>query len=206
MFRTATDRKVYLALLRENLSDAEVSIHAWCLMRNHVHFVVTPCQLESLAILFRRVHGRYAQYFNSKHQRTGHLWQNRFFSCILAGSHARNALRYVERNPVRAEIADTPTEYRWSSATAHLTGKDPFGVLDWSYWELLGQAEGWAALLATPEEREQTRLLRRCTYAGRPFGEEDFLVEMEQHFGRRWRRWGFEADTMSALAASSGDA
>ena len=71
-------------------------------MRNHVHLVVTPHEVEALAFLFRRVHGRYAQYFNAKYQRTGHLWQNRFYSCILAGSHLRKALRYVERNPVRA--------------------------------------------------------------------------------------------------------
>ena len=143
VFRTAAHYKVYLALLGEQLRYVEVSVHAWCLMPNHVHLVVTPHEVEALAFLFRRVHGRYAQYFNAKHHRTGHLWQNRFYSCILAGSHVRKALRYVERNPVRAEIAERPADYRWSSAAAHLTGKDPFGVLDWSEWERLGKAEGW---------------------------------------------------------------
>jgi putative transposase len=203
VFRTATDYKVYLALLREQLRYVEVSVHAWCLMRNHVHLVVTPHEVEALAFLFRRVHGRYAQYFNAKHHRTGHLWQNRFYSCILAGSHVRKALRYVERNPVRAEIAERPADYRWSSAAAHLTGKDPFGVLDWSEWERLGKAEGWAGLLATPEEREQMRLLRRCTYAGRPFGEEEFLAEMEEQFDRKWRSWGFEGKEMNKIAAAA---
>lgn len=203
VFCTATDHKVYLALLQENLRHAEVSVHAWCLMRNHVHLVVTPHEGDALAVLFRRVHGRYAQYFNVKHQRTGHLWQNRFHSCILAGSHLRHALRYVERNPVRAEIAGQPADYQWSSAAAHLTGRDPFGVLDWGEWERLGKAAGWVGLLATPEERDQTRLLRRCTYAGRPFGEEEFLGQMEEQFGRKWRRWGFESKEMNKIAVAA---
>ncbi|MCW5964150.1 MAG: transposase [Bryobacterales bacterium] len=94
------------ALLREHLRYIELSVHVWCLMRNHVHPVITPHEVEALAFLFRRVHGRHAQYFNAKHQRTGHLWQNRFYSGILARSHLRTALRDVERNPVRAEFTD----------------------------------------------------------------------------------------------------
>ena len=109
----------------------------------------------------------------------------------------------MKRNPVRAAITGHPASYRWSSAAAHLVGKDPFGILDWSEWERLGNAAGWAGLLATPEEREQTRLLRRCTYAGRPFGEEEFLAEMEQQFGRRWRRWGFESKEMNKIAVAA---
>ena len=75
---------------------------AWCLMTNHVHFVVVPEREDSLAVMFRRVHGRYAQYLNARRGRTGHLWQNRFFGCPVAGARETSLLRYVEWNPVRA--------------------------------------------------------------------------------------------------------
>jgi len=85
-------------------------------MTNHVHWIAIPQRDDSLAVLFRRVHGRYAQYRNAKRRRVGHLWQNRFFSCALAPGHLWAALRYVEWNPVRAGVVGTPEAYRWSSA------------------------------------------------------------------------------------------
>ena len=78
-----------------------------------------------------RVNGRYAQALNIRRSRTGHLWQARFHSCPLSDSHLWLALRYVERNPVRARIVTHPEHYRYSSAAAHLAdARDPTGVLD----------------------------------------------------------------------------
>lgn len=82
-FSADDDRHTYLRLLRDNLAEAQVNLVAWCLMTNHVHLVALPAGEESLSILFRRVHGRYAQYYNARWSRTGHLWQNRFFACAL---------------------------------------------------------------------------------------------------------------------------
>jgi putative transposase len=110
-FHSRQDRQVYLDLLRANLPDRGVRILGYCLMTNHVHLVAIPGHSDSLATLFRRVHGRYAQYFNARRHRTGHLWQNRFFSCALSQSHLWTALRYVEMNPVRASLVASPAEY-----------------------------------------------------------------------------------------------
>jgi putative transposase len=120
-FSGEEDRQTYLRLLRDNLGDAEVRLLGWCMMTNHLHLIAIPGREDSLAILFRRVHGRYAQYYNARSGRTGHLWQNRFFACSLGVSHLWTALAYVERNPVRAGLVATGGEYRWSSAPAHLT-------------------------------------------------------------------------------------
>jgi putative transposase len=79
-FSCVEDRQTYLSLIRHNLNDSGARILGWCLMTNHVHLVVLPEREDSLAVLMRRVHGRYAQYYNARHGRTGHLWQNRFFS------------------------------------------------------------------------------------------------------------------------------
>lgn len=72
-----------MGLLRENLSDAAVRILGYCLMTNHVHLVAVPGREDSLSILMRRLHGRYAQYYNAHSGRSGHLWQNWFFGRML---------------------------------------------------------------------------------------------------------------------------
>ena len=104
---------------------------------------------------------------------------------------------------MRAGLAPQPGEYEWSSARAHLTGQDPSGVLDMEFWEREGGRERWESLLATPDELVAMRLLRRCTYAGRPYGDEEFLAELEQRFQRRWRRWSFEVEAPGQRAASA---
>jgi putative transposase len=202
VFFSPSDHRTYLSLLREHLADAEVRVLAYCLMSNHVHLVVVPGRADSLAVLFRRVHGRYAQYLNTRRRRSGHLWQSRFFSCALSESHLWVALRYVEQNPCRAGIAGGPGEYRWSSAGAHLgEGVDRSGVLDLEFWKGAGGAARWSETHGSDHGGERTVLLRRCTYSGRPFGEEEFVVRLEERFGRVWRRWKFE--TLAAGAAKS---
>jgi len=185
-FGAEQDRLTYLGLLRDNLKDAEVRLLAWCLMTNHVHLVAVPGRKDSLSVLFRRLHGRYAQYFNARTGRTGHFWQNRFFGCPLGTSHLWAALAYVERNPVRAGLVERAEEYRWSSAAAHVFGSDGYDILDMEWWKQNAPAD-WAALV-NREDEEATAKLRSCTYAGRPFGDESFAQEMAERFGRQWKR------------------
>ena len=102
-------------------------------------------------------------------------------------------MAYVERNPVRAGLVAQPEQYEWSSAAVHLGLKeDRLHLIDLDFWQREGGAEAWRTLLMTPEQLLEVRLLRRCTYAGRPFGGDDFVKEMEQRFQRKWRQWGFE--------------
>lgn len=204
VFFSNGDRGHYLELIRENLCDAGVRVLAYSLMSNHVHMVAVPSAADSLAVLFRRVHGRYAQYLNVRRRRSGHLWQSRYYSCPLGANHLGRALQYVERNPVRAGMVARPEAYPWSSATAHLGGADKSGILDLEFWRQEGGAERWGWMLATPEEMVSLRLLRRCTYAGRPFGDEAFLKEMEQRFQRTWRRWSFEQVGAPGAASAAG--
>jgi putative transposase len=193
VFFSTAHRKTYLGLMARHLEDADVRVLAYCLMSNHVHWVVVPGRADSLAVLFRRVHGAYAQAVNAGLGRSGHLWQNRFYSCPLSERHLWIALRYVESNAVRAGLLRRVEEYRWSSAQAHLEGvRDGAKVLDWEFWERSGGSETWRAMHAAGETEEQRHLLRRCTYAGRPFGDEEFVARLEEHFQRHWRRWSFE--------------
>ena len=111
VFFSDGDRLLYLRLIRDNLVDAQCQVLAYCLMTNHVHFVIVPGREDSLATLFSRAHGRYSQAFNIDKGRTGHLWQARFHSCPLAESQLWIGLKYVEVNPVRAGMAQSPAEY-----------------------------------------------------------------------------------------------
>ena len=146
VFFLNSDRELYLRLLSRNLAGARVRLLAYALMTNHVHAVVVPERADSLALLFRRVHGRYAQYINTRRGRSGHLWQGRFYSCPLDGAHLATALRYVEENPCRAGLARQPEQYRWSSAAVHLGLRgDPYHCVDLEYWNRAGGGTNRAA-------------------------------------------------------------
>lgn len=189
VFFLNSDREMYLHLLSRNLAGARVRVLAYTLMTNHVHAIVVPERTDSLALLFRRVHGRYAQYVNTRRGRSGHLWQGRFYSCPLDGAHLATALRYVEENPCRAGIVERPEQYRWSSAAAHLGLRaDEFHLIDLRYWERSGGAVTWNQMYAASLAEEEIEALRQCTYGGRPFGGEDFVTRMEEEFRRSWRR------------------
>ena len=199
VFFTNSDREVYLELLRSSARQASLRILAYCLMPNHVHLVAVPDESDSLAAALRRAHGRYANYLNARRGRTGHLWQNRFYSCALAATHLSHALRYVERNPTRAGLAEIVEQYPWSSAAAHLTGRDPREILDMSFWQDRGGAEDWRSLLATPEELLAVRLLQRGTFTGRPIGNADFIDQLETRSERKLRpRQGVRAHAAAA--------
>jgi putative transposase len=186
-FSADADRETYLGLMRRNLEDAGVGLLGWCLMTNHVHLVAMPEREDSLSVLLRRVHGRYAQYYNARYGRSGHLWQNRYFACSLGPGHLWAALEYVERNPVRAGLVEWPGDYRWSSAAAHLEGCDPAGLVDLEWWRRESDGLDWGQTLGGPDG-EQSAPLRRCTYAGRPFGDEQFVKAISERFGRHWAR------------------
>ncbi|HWE50351.1 MAG TPA: transposase [Bryobacteraceae bacterium] len=193
VFFKPSDHRLYLSLLHENLADSQVRILAYCLMTNHVHLVAVPDREDSLAVLLRRAHGRYAQYLNTRRGRSGHLWQARYYSCPLSPRHQWSAIRYVEQNPCRALMSGAPEQYPWSSAASHLTGEsDASGLLDLTFWRETGGVQAWREMHGETDSPGRLTLLRRCTYSGRPFGEAPFIEGLENQFGRVWRRWGYE--------------
>jgi putative transposase len=200
-FGDDSDRETYLGLLKWNLAQAKVQLLAWCLMTNHVHLVAIPQGPESLAVLLRRVHGRYAQYFNARYGRQGHLWQNRYFACALGPGHLWAALAYVERNPVRAGMVWRAGEYRWSSAAAHLQECDRRRLIDLDWWRAELAGRDWREALEESADH-QLEQLRRCTYAGHPFGDAAFEEAVAQEFGRHWRRGRPAKQALAAGAAA----
>jgi len=182
VFDSDTDRLVYLHLLRQYSILHQCALAGYCLMSNHVHLIAVP-RADSLPVVLRDVHGRYATYLNGREGASGHVWQGRYFSCPLDAQHLWAALGYVERNPVRAGMAHRPDEYEWSSAAVHSGGSDAHGLLDLDFWRAEWTPAGWRSFLDDAAEAEAERI-RRHTHTGRPLGSEDFVKQMERRLCR----------------------
>jgi putative transposase len=112
---------VYLALLRDCLKKSGCALHAYCLMTNHVHLLLTPPDAKACAKLTRNLGQRYVQYFNSRYERSGTLWEGRPHSCLVdSARYVLATYRYIELNPVRAGMVAAPAMYQWSSHEANV--------------------------------------------------------------------------------------
>jgi len=182
VFKRKNDHAFYISLMRKYSKILKLQIWSYCLMPNHVHFIVVPREPDSMAKTFDVVHMLYSQYFNSKMNRKGHLWQSRFYSCLLDNDHLCAAARYIERNPVRARIVDRPEEYRWSSAYAHIN-KTPDRLLSGDCF-LTHEITDWKKFLTHPDDEKILEKLRSRTRSGRPAGNDDFITNIENKLGR----------------------
>ena len=184
MFFDDADYRGYLALLRDLAGLYGVRVRGYCLMPNHAHLVPVPGMAASLAMLIGRVNQRYSQQLNYREGSSGHRWQNRFFSCPLDEAHCARALRYLERNPVRAGLVTTPWDYPWSSAAAHCTGSDPTGLLDLTGWTDDYPDGCWRDILQTADLPGEVEAMRFATNTGRPLGSDAFIAHLEAQTGR----------------------
>ncbi len=188
VFFDDADRAMYLRLLARHCRQASVGIAGYCLMGNHVHLVAIPRAENGLAKGLGRTHCDYARWLNMRRGETGHLWQNRFYSCVLDGRHRWEALRYVELNPVRAGLAQTPAGWSWSSATAHITGLDRTGLLETAEWTACWSPREWGeALNLGVQDAAMLERIRESTRTGRPAAEPAAVVELERMTGRLLR-------------------
>ncbi|WP_051084230.1 transposase [Rudaea cellulosilytica] len=115
------DCELYRELLAESAANYAISVHAYALMSNHVHLLVTPIRAGDLAAAMRLLNQRYVLAFNRRHHRTGTLWESRFRSCLVdTERYLLTVYRYIDLNPVRAAMVDAPERYIWSSARTNL--------------------------------------------------------------------------------------
>ncbi len=178
IFEDNGDKERYLHWIQEYADRYKLSIMAYCLMPNHTHFIAIPHKNDSLARAFNAAHMRYAQYANKKMKRNGHLWQGRFFSCVLSDEHLVAAARYIERNPVRAKLVDKPWQWKWSSAAAH-TKKGISAIRLSDFFNIIGMdAAEWEKCISSGEEEKALQAIKKHTLAGRPLGSEEFLKKL----------------------------
>jgi putative transposase len=185
VFFTNEDRQIYKRWLREYCDRYGVEILAYCLMTNHVHLVAIPRTEDALHRALRPLHMRYAQRINRQNEWSGHLWQGRFFSSPLDEAYLWAAIRYVERNPVRARLVSEAERYPWSSAPAHCRlREDPLLRRRPRFWRQIVGPQGWSEWLKGGEAQETVDILRRNVEKGLPCGDETFVERLEALAGR----------------------
>lgn len=183
IFYENQDYAVYLKYIQKYAKKFAVSIYAFCLMYNHVHWIVKPHLKESLSRLFSVAHQRYAYYLHKRMDKKGHLWQARFYSCVCIDHHIEQAIRYVERNPVRAKIVNQPWEYVWSSAKAHM-GKT-YRLIELADINEYIKVNSWKDFLIPTERSEELKFIRDATQQGKFLGPAKRIPLFEEKFKRK---------------------
>ncbi len=175
------DREIYLNLLHRYAKESGLTFWAWCLMPNHVHFICVPSHEDSLRQTFSETHRRYSRMINFRYDWRGYLFQGRFLSYVLSESHLYAAMRYVELNPVKANIVSKAESYPWSSAKSHVFKlRDP--LCSKSFLET--DIPDWESYLVPGVDPRSDMIFQRHASTGRPLGDLEFLKKLEQMTGR----------------------
>ena len=163
VFLDEGDPDRYLSLVARAARRNRVELWAYCLMPNHVHWIACPETQDGLARTFGEAHRRYAVELHRGRDWTGHLWQQRFFSCPLDEIQLLRVVRYVLLNPVRAGLVQGPFDWRHSSVRSHVLGtSDP--AVDPA--PLAARIEDWPALLRDALSEEELRRIRTAVRLG----------------------------------------
>ena len=193
-FYDVSDCQFYLETLNKQAAKYGCSIHAYCLMTNHSHLLLTPSTHDSAALLMKHLGQRYVQYMNRRYQRSGTLWEGRFRSCLVqTKNYVLACYRYIELNPLRASMVEHPAEYRWSSYRANGQGSR----LDWltphAEYLALGENENsrlasYRGLFDIAVDPNLLAEIRTATHGNYALGDERFKTEVSSMLKRRVTR------------------
>lgn len=190
-FYAKDDYRKYLDTLREQAMKFGCTIHAYVLMTNHVHLLLTPEKPNSAALMMKHLGQCYVQYVNRVYRRSGTLWEGRFRSCLTQSEdYVLACYRYIELNPVRANMVNHPREYPWSSYRANGEGvADPLLTSHDEYIRL-GQSgeerrQHYRELFEAHMDPERVNEIRNATNGNFALGNERFRTEIEQALKRR---------------------
>ena len=190
-FYSDSDYLVYLEWLDEYARKHECQIHAYVLMTNHVHLLVTPLKAESVGLLMKQLGQRYVQYINRSYRRSGTLWEGRFKSCVAEDDvYVLGCYRYIELNPVRADMVEHPAEYRWSSYRANAQSeKSTLLTPHQQYVDLASNGEqrtmAYRDLFRYQMEPGLVDEIRKATNGNYALGSDLFKEEVSAMLGRR---------------------
>ena len=175
-FAGTSDYLVYLDMLRECAFDCGCGLHAYVLMSNHVHLLLSPDSDDSASTMMQRLGRRYVGYFNRRHGRTGTLWEGRFHSSVVQDQrYLMVCHRYIELNPVRARMVDAPADYPWSSHQSNALGQhSPLLTPHLSYLGLGGEPAArqaaYRGLFSETLSEAMLDLVRQSGNGNRPLG------------------------------------
>lgn len=193
-FFSDEDRRFYLDTLGGLARANGVAVHAYVLMANHVHLLVTSSAPKSLSALMKGLGQRYVQHVNRRYHRTGTLWEGRFRSCLVqAEAYFVACQRYVELNPVRAGMVPDPADYPWSSFAANAGAQPDPAITPHPLYLALGQtpetrAKAYQHLFTETLDPALVDSIRECTNGGFVLGKEPFQRQVAAMLGRRtWK-------------------
>ena len=185
------DRAFYLDCLKDFAEESGCAVHAYVLMTNHVHLLLTPRLGESAGRLMKRLGQRYVQFVNRSHRRSGTLWEGRFRSCLIQQeAYLLACYRYIELNPVRAGMVARPADYPWSSYHANARGQTDALIVPHPLYLALDRADAkrrsaYRALFRKRLAPDFVDKLRRATNGNFAFGDEAFEAQVAAALGRR---------------------
>lgn len=191
IFVSEDDYRFYLECLSDAAKKTGCDVHAYVLMTNHVHLLVTPQKKESIAKMLQSVGRRYVQYFNQAYKRTGTLWEGRYKATIIdSEAYLLTCYRYIELNPVRAGIVIQPGEYPWSSYRCHAEGVANSLVTDHSLYFALGitseaRQSAYRELLNSDLSATELDSIREATNKAWVLGSDRFKEEISTLADRR---------------------
>lgn len=190
-FFNAEDYQIYLQWLNEYAGEHGCAVHAYVLMTNHVHLLVTPETSHAAGSLMKALGQRYVQYFNRSYRRSGTLWVGRFRSCpTQEEDYVLSCYRYIELNPVRAAMVDHPADYPWSSYRANAQGEHctlvtPHPLYTGQGHEASAQQAAYRELFRYQLDPGMVDQIRRATNANFALGSPRFRAQIEAALGRR---------------------
>lgn len=178
----------YLGLWQELSKRFNVSIHAYCLMTNHIHFLVTPYMDDGISQVMKQVGSRYAQYFNKKYRRTGTLWEGRHKSSLIqTEKYLLTCYRYIELNPVRANMVKRPEEYKWTSYHANAWGDESWITPHAEFLNLSSDSTfryiRYRELFRNQIDVDDLHQLRKAAHYCQPCGDSNFAEFIKERYG-----------------------
>lgn len=185
IFAADEDYKEYLALVAEGCEAAGVTALAYCLLPKEVHLILVPKNAKALRQALGEAHRRFTRSVNMRRSRDGGLFRGRFASFPMDPASLAVCARYVEQAPVRARVAKTARDWRWSSAQGHLKGKGDAFV---DGKAMAAAFKEWKSELATPLTATELKMIAACEHTGRPLGSETFVRSLEKKLGRTLAR------------------
>lgn len=191
IFADAADYQCYLDALEEACNRFDCRIHAYVLMTNHVHLLMTPDRSDGIGKVMQSLGRRYVRYFNNRYHRTGTLWEGRYKAALLdTESYLLTCYRYIELNPVRAGMTVRPDDYRWSSYHCNSLGEhDPLVSPHELYLQLAKSPARrcgiYRALFATALEEFAVAAIREATNKAWVLGDDRFRQEIEDLLQRQ---------------------
>lgn len=191
IFFSDADRQMFLADLKDGLIRYDCALHAYVLMTNHIHLLITPGRDDTIGQLMQSLGRRYVGYINRSYGRTGTLWEGRFKSTIVdAEDYVMACYRYIEANPVRARMVVSADDYPWSSFGANALGAGNSLITGHQVYQALGATElarqaQYRALFDEGLGEEIVDALRDSAQRGWVAGSDRFRRQIEAALGRR---------------------